>query len=111
MRQISADCPEGIGRPLSPSQVHKRIEKALAKHKEPALTGVRQMELDRLDDLEDRMRGILERDNGQAMAATDRLIKIGERRAKLKGLDAPVQIQQEQTVRYEIVGIDPEALR
>lgn len=45
-----------------------------------------------------------------AFSATDRLLKIHERRARLWGIDAPVQGQTEMTVRYELVGVDLEAL-
>ena len=112
VRQISAMCPEGIGRPLSPSQVHKRIEKELTRRKEPTLEAVRKMELDRLDDLEQRIRDRLEKHpNTESYQAATTLLKIGERRSKLKGLDAPVQVVQETKVEYTIVGVNPEALK
>src|SRR4249920_3632656 len=130
IRQIAADTEAALGRPLGKSEVHKRIEKALAKDRVPATDGVRKMELDRLDDLEVRMRAILGRrhvtinagkivrdengepllDDGPWMTATQTLLRIGERRAKLKGLDAPVAVQTDQTVTYKIVGVDPASL-
>ena len=111
VRQIAADCLEHIGRPLTHQAVHKRIEKELAKRKAPALEGVRKMELDRLDDLEERIRVRIENHPGsETYQAAATLLKIGERRAKLLGLDAPVQVQQETTVEYKIIGVDPAAL-
>lgn len=111
VRQISAMCPEGIGRPLSPAGVHKRIEKELTRRKEPTLEAVRKMELDRLDDLEQRVRARLENhSHSETYQATLTLLKIGERRSKLKGLDAPVQVVQETKVEYKIIGVDPAAL-
>ena len=38
--------------------------------------------------------------------AIDRLLRTGERRAKLLGLDAPAQAQAGVAVRYEVVGVD-----
>jgi hypothetical protein len=49
-------------------------------------------------------------DDGPVLQAIDRLIRISERRAKLRGLDAPVTGQAGATVRYELVGVDPEQL-
>jgi hypothetical protein len=107
IRRISLESEAGMGRHISPQAVHKRIEREMTKRKQPSSDAVRKQELDRLDDLEERMRALVERD---PTAATDRLLKIADRRAKLLGLDAPLQVQQQQTVRYEIVGVDPSAL-
>jgi len=48
-------------------------------------------------------------DHGPVLLATDRLLKIHERRARLWGIDAPVQGQTGMTVRYEVVGVDATA--
>lgn len=50
-------------------------------------------------------------DDGPTLAAVDRLVKIGERRAKLQGIDAPVKVDQGGTLRYEILGVPPDAHR
>lgn len=50
-------------------------------------------------------------DTGPVLAAVDRLIRIGERRAKLLGLDAPVKVDAGMQVSYNIVGVDMAALR
>jgi hypothetical protein len=47
------------------------------------------MELERLDDLERRAREVM--NDGRVLLAIDRLLRIGERRAKLLGLDTPMQ--------------------
>lgn len=50
-------------------------------------------------------------DVGPTMAAADRLLKIESQRADLLGTRAPVRVQQEATVRYEIFGFDMSQLR
>ncbi len=50
-------------------------------------------------------------DAGPSMAAADRLLKIDARRSDLLGTNAPVRVQQETTVRYEIFGFDMSQLR
>lgn len=50
------------------------------------------------------------RDDGPKLAAMDRLLKIAERRARLLGIDAPVQIEQVGEVKVELVGVDLSAL-
>lgn len=54
--------------------------------------------------------GEVVRDMSTRLVAIDRLIRIQERAARALGTDSPVQVQSDQTVRYEIVGIDPENL-
>ena len=62
------------------------------------------MELERLDDLERRAREVM--NDGRVLLAIDRLLRIGERRAKLLGLDTPMPAQAGVAVRYEVVGVD-----
>lgn len=50
-------------------------------------------------------------DVGPTMAAADRLLKIESQRSDLLGTRAPVRVQQETTVRYEIFGFDMSQLR
>ncbi|MDH6116894.1 uncharacterized protein YerC [Kitasatospora sp. GAS204A] len=94
-------------------------------------------ELVRLDDLYGRVVEVLERehvtvsqgrvvehdglavpDDDWILRAVDRLVKIdesrrrnGESRRKLLGLDSPVKTQISGGLTYEVVGVDPEALR
>lgn len=95
-------------------------------------------ELERLDDLYGKVVAVLERehvtvsqgrvvtmedgatvpDDDWILKAVDRLVKIdesrrrnGESRRRLLGLDQPAKTQVSGGVTYELVGIDPEALR
>jgi hypothetical protein len=55
--------------------------------------------------------GLVEyRDDGPVLAAAKAILGIEERRAKLLGIDAPTKIGVSATVRYEVVGVDPEVL-
>lgn len=81
---------ENLG--ISVSTAHKAVTKGLVeleKSQEDAAKGVLQMELDRLDQLQfAHFRQAVKGDG----AATDRVLKIMDRRAKLLGLDAPSKI-------------------
>lgn len=52
-------------------------------------------------------------DDGPTLQAIDRVLSIGKERRKLLGLDAPTnaKVEHEGGIRYEIVGVDPEALK
>jgi hypothetical protein len=50
------------------------------------------------------------KDDGPLLAAIDRLVRIGEREAKLFGTDARPEIQITGTLAYEIAGFSPNAL-
>jgi hypothetical protein len=104
IRQISNTSEQALGRRLSVGTVHKRIEKELTNRKQHSGDALHRMELDRLDDLERRAREVM--DDERVLLAIDRLLRIGERRAKLLGLDAPVQAKAGVAVRYEVVGVD-----
>jgi hypothetical protein len=94
----------------------------------------RELQLQRLDALRAKVWGVVERrhvalsggtvvrdvdpisgetstivDDGPTLAAVDRLLKIEEREARLRGLDAPVTVDAGIKVRYELVGVDIEA--
>lgn len=49
-------------------------------------------------------------DDGPAMAAVDRLLRIAQRRAALLGLDSPVKLERT-SYDYTINGINPDDLR
>ena len=104
IRQISNTSEQALGRRLSVGTVHKRIEKELTNRKQHSGDALHRMELEWLDDLERRAREVM--NDGRVLLAIDRLLRIGERRAKLLGLDAPVQTQAGVAVRYEVVGVD-----
>jgi hypothetical protein len=127
--ELSAgQCP--TGRALSMKTVHRRIESEIGVRVQPKAAELRQMELDRLDEQEAAVRKVLEtthyktnggevvrhngrpmHDDGPVLQAQDRLLRIGERRAKLLGIDSPERIVTDATVRFEVVGIDPAALK
>lgn len=50
-------------------------------------------------------------DDAPVLAAVDRLVKLDEREAKLIGYDAEQKLNLSGGVTYEILGVDPEALR
>jgi hypothetical protein len=50
-------------------------------------------------------------DDGPVLSAIDRLVRISESRRKLLGLDQPAKMNVSGGLTYEVVGIDPEALR
>ena len=49
-------------------------------------------------------------DDGPVVSAAATLMRIGESRRKLLGLDAPATAVVDSTVRYEVVGVAPEDL-
>jgi hypothetical protein len=106
------------------------VERVLAETVQEPADDLRQMELDRLDALAQRVWAVLETqhvtvsngrivylgneplaDDAPVLNAVDRLVKISESRRKLLGLDAPAKVQSEGTVRYMIDGVNPEDLK
>lgn len=90
----------------------------------------RELELQRLDDMERSIRTVLDAmhvtvshgrivrdadgselvDHDPAMRAVDRLLKIAERRSKLLGLDQPVKHELSGAVTYAIEGVNLDKL-
>jgi len=113
-----------------PSSAYEAVARAIAEViTEPAEAAL-QIELDRLDLAYRTTLAVLERehvtvsngkvitlggeplqDDGPILAAVDRLVRISESRRKLLGLDQPAKVSVDGGLRYEVVGIDPEALR
>lgn len=112
----------------------KDVSRALAerlKDQGQAADELREIELEKLDRMERAVVAVLERehvvvqggkvvvdpdsgrlrDDGPVLDAVRTLLRIGERRARLLGLDSPVKVDGTTTVRYEITGVDMEALR
>lgn len=134
LRAIAEYSYEALGHTLSMKTVHRRIGAELALRVEAnnyKAAELRQKELDRLDEQETLVRGVQTRvhfktnggeivrdpetgealvDDAPVLAANDRLVKIGERRSKLLGVDAPQQVAMDTTVRIELVGVDPDDL-
>lgn len=88
------------------------VERALAETVIEPAAEVRQLELAKLDNMEQAVLAVLERehvtvsngkvvrlsqrpvlDDGPVLQAVDRLLKIAERRAKLLGVDAPKRLE------------------
>jgi hypothetical protein len=109
---------------------HDAVTRAIATVvAEPAEAAIH-FELDRLDRLHRAAMQVLERhhvtvsngkvieldgqpllDDGPVLSAIDRLVRISESRRKLLGLDQPAKMNVTGGLTYEVVGIDPEALR
>jgi orotate phosphoribosyltransferase-like protein len=87
-----------IGRQLGVSHetVRRDIEAEIEERKFPLVMEWREVELQRLEKLQLALVTTLAEKTKtaeQALAITDRLLKIADRRAKLLGLDAPVQTE------------------
>jgi hypothetical protein len=92
------------------TDVARALEQRL-KEQGDQVDHLRAIELEHLDMLRRRMMDVIEAgDTDEAIKATGQLVKIGERLARLQGMDAPVRVDQAATVRYEVVGIDPAEL-
>jgi hypothetical protein len=100
------------------------LERAISQAVED-LDGMRGLEIARLEDLRRRAVEVMDAarpvprededapkgmDGSLVLAAIDRTIKIAERLARLKGLDAPTRVGVSGTVRYELPGVDPDML-
>jgi hypothetical protein len=127
LRQIADELGYG-----NESNVRRALQHATGRIEKPAVDHYRQVMDAQLDALEQRAQAVLDArhlvfhqgaavthdgapvvDDGPVLAAVATLLRIQERRARLWGTDAPVKadVSQSGSVRYEIVGVDPEALR
>lgn len=114
---------------ISKGQAHEAVRRALRDTLEEAAGDVRALELDKLDALERTTLAILEAqhivvsngrvamldgspvpDSGPTLAAVQTLLRIGESRRKLLGLDQPAKVTIDGGVKYEVVGVDMAAL-
>lgn len=80
---------------LSTSQVHTVIGQRIAAEVQPAADELRALEITRLDDLLARAYTVMadgEASGDLRLKAIDRALRVAERRAKLLGLDSPVQL-------------------
>jgi hypothetical protein len=123
-RQIAAHLGVTVG------NAHAAVQRALAEViAEPAADALA-FELERLDQLYQAALKVLEAqhitvsngrvveldgvplpDDGPVLQAIDRLVRISESRRKLLGLDQPAKTQVSGGLTYEVVGVDPDALR
>lgn len=117
----------------SPGAAHTDVKRALEEsRKELALVAdeYRELELQRLDDMERATRTVLDAlhvtvshgriirnddgsellDHDPALRAVDRLLRIAERRSRLLGLDQPVKHEISGQVLYAVEGVNVEKL-
>lgn len=114
---------------LDVKNVHDAVKACMAAITEEPAQEVRQLELERLDDMWMAVIKVLEakhftvsqgrlvylgdeplEDDTPVLAAVDRLLRIQERRSKLLGLDQPVKQEISGGVTYQVIGIDPKEL-
>lgn len=84
----------------APQAACRAVQRALAREQAEAVADLRQLQAARLDDL---LRVLYPRALKGDYGAIDRIHRLEERRAKLYGLDAPVQVQNEQLGATRIV--------
>lgn len=107
LQAIADATTDGLGYPLSLATVWRRIETAIEERVNPRVDQLRQLEEARYDSWLEALSGKIAEGDEKAIAQATR---IAERRAKLLGLDAPVKIGIDATVRYVIEGVDTAAL-
>jgi len=129
---VAAGAAGEPARALSQTTVHRRIQVEIDAAVTPLAVAARQTELDRLDNLAQRVLKVIEMrhfvtqygefvideetgqrllDDAAVLRGVDRVLHIAERRAKLLGLDAPRQLDAAVSVRYTINGVDMNDLR
>jgi hypothetical protein len=107
------------------ASAYRAVQRGLRDIVEEAAEEVRKLELDKLDRLEEEALDILAarhpvvshgrvladvEDDGPKLAAIQVLLRVTESRRKLLGLDQPAKLSVDGGVRYEVVGVNPEAL-
>lgn len=90
IRAIADMTEAGLGYPLSKSTVQARLEAAIADIKVPLVEEVRAMEIERLDNMLTKLEPKINEGDDKAIAVA---LRISERRSKLLGADAPVNVQ------------------
>lgn len=135
LRAIADASRDALGYGISYETVRVRIDTHITSTVTPLADEWRRIELDKLERSERMLNAIIAKhhyvvktedksvicvrdpeadgylnDDGPALAAFDRLLRVQERRARLLGLDSPVQVAVDATVRYQMNGVDPQAL-
>jgi hypothetical protein len=109
---------------ITKAAAYEAVQRALADTLAEPAANARQLELDKLDALEQRYHQIIERrhavlhqgedtghdDDGPTLTAQAGLLKVSESRRKLLGLDSPTKVAVSGGVKYEIAGVDPATL-
>lgn len=90
------------GRPLG-GTVHKMVTRALQRWMREADDEVRELELERLDELTRTIFEVLDGTNPNAkLRAIEQYMRVSERRAKLLGLDAPEKKHVAADIQVEV---------
>lgn len=92
---------------LSVSGVHAVIQQRIAAEVQPAAAELRALEITRLDDLLARAYTVMadtDTSGELRLKAIDRALRVAERRAKLLGLDSPVQLDVALDQRLDLEG-------
>lgn len=84
----------------APQAACRAVQRALARNEAESVEDLRQLQAARLDDL---LRAVYPQALRGVYDAVDRALSIEGRRAKLLGLDAPMQVQNEQLGETRIV--------
>lgn len=99
-----------LKRPVGKSTVARWITDACKERVEPLADEYRAILVDRLERAVRRCEEIIERESSKddpnpivILQTEDRLLRNGERLARLKGLDSPVQVTGDLTVNYRLV--------
>lgn len=90
VRQIEAMSEEVLGYRLAKSTVQDRYDAAIADIKVPLVEEVRAQEIERMDHYLDKLSAKIDEGDEKAIATA---LRISERRSKLLGADAPVNVQ------------------
>jgi hypothetical protein len=80
----------GIGK----SQAHRLVQRGLAECRAQVTANADELRSEELSRLDGMLQGLWPRARKGEAAAVDRVLKIGERRAKLLGLDAPTKVAE-----------------
>lgn len=79
---------------LKKSQAHRLVVAGLAEARAQVVASADDLRSEELSRLDGMLTGLWPRARKGEVAAVDRVLKIGERRAKLLGLDAPTKVAE-----------------
>jgi hypothetical protein len=79
---------------LKKSQTHRLVQAGLAECRAQVTANADELRSEELSRLDGMLQGLWPRARKGEAAAVDRVLKIGERRAKLLGLDAPTKVAE-----------------
>lgn len=84
----------GVQLGLKKSQAHRLVVAGLAEARAQVSASADDLRSEELSRLDGMLTGLWPRARKGEVAAVDRVLKIGERRAKLLGLDAPTKVAE-----------------